>query len=276
MTTTHRQRPLLGAAMPLAALQMHRHWIIERQRDLELQDFYEPEVLAGDWRPLAEQIRGLLDGYRGRLGLHGPFLGFRIDPEDAEIRAVVAKRIDQALDVCAALGATQMVLHSPYTTWSHNNLDNNPGARERLVERVHLTLRRAVARAESMGCVLVIENIEDKDPHERVALAASFNSEAVRVSLDTGHAHYAHGSTGAPPVDYCVHAAGNALQHVHLQDADGFADRHWHPGEGTVRWEAVFRALSALTSNPRLILEVREPAGLRKGAAYLEQLGLAE
>jgi len=276
MTTTRRQRPLLGAAMPLAALQMHRSWIIERQRDLELQDFYEPEVLAGDWRPLTEQIRGLLDGYRGRLGLHGPFLGFRIDSEDPEIRAVVAKRIDQALDVCAALGATQMVLHSPYTTWSHNNLDNNPGARERLVERVHLTLRRAVARAESMGCVLVIENIEDKDPHERVALAASFNSEAVRVSLDTGHAHYAHGSTGAPPVDYYVHAAGNALQHVHLQDADGFADRHWHPGEGTVRWEAVFRALAALTSDPRLILEVREPADLRKGAAYLERLGLAE
>ena len=276
MTMTHRQRPLLGAAMPLAALQTHRSWIIERQRDLELQDFYEPEVLTGDWRPLADRARALLDGYRGRLGIHGPFPGFRIDSEDPEIRAVVAKRIDQALDVCAAVGATQMVLHSPYTTWSHNNLDSNPGARERLTERVHQTMRGAVARAESMGCVLVIENIEDKDPHERVALAASFNSEAVRVSLDTGHAHYAHGSTGAPPVDYYVHAAGNALRHVHLQDADGHADRHWHPGEGSVRWEAVFRALAALTSNPRLILEVREPAGLRKGADYLERLGLAE
>ncbi|MDJ0387565.1 sugar phosphate isomerase/epimerase family protein [Roseomonas sp. E05] len=276
MTETRRARPLLGAALPLEGLRMHRGWILERQRDLELQDFYAPEVLDGDWQPLAEQIKALLDGHRGRLGLHGPFLGFRLDSEDPEIRAVVARRMDQALDVCAALGVTQMVVHSPYTTWSHNNLDNTPGARERLVERVHLTLRRAVARAEAMGCVLVIENIEDKDPHARVALAASFNSPAVRVSLDTGHAHYAHGSTGAPPVDYYVHAAGDALQHVHLQDADGFADRHWHPGEGTVRWEAVFAALAALTSDPRLILEVREPAGLRKGAAHLEQLGLAE
>jgi len=276
MTDTRRARPLLGAALPLEGLRMHRGWLLERQRDLELQDFYEPDVLSGDWRPLAGQIKALLDGYRGRLGLHGPFLGFRLDSEDPEIRAIVARRMDQALDVCAELGATQMVVHSPYTTWAHNNLDNHRHARERLTERVHQTLRAAVARAEAMGCVLVIENIEDKDPHARVALAASFGSPAVRVSIDTGHAHYAHGSTGAPPVDYYVHAAGNALQHVHLQDADGFADRHWHPGEGTVRWEAVFAALAALESNPRLILEVREPAGLRQGAAHLERLGLAE
>jgi sugar phosphate isomerase/epimerase len=275
LTATDHTKPILGAALTLSGIRMHRDWLLEKQRDLELQDFHNAAALDGDWRAMAGEIRKVLDGHTGRLGIHGPFWGFKLDSHDPEIRAVVTRRLLQGLEACAFLGASQMVIHSPYTAWDYNNLDNNRNDREELVERAHLTLRDAVARAADTGIVLVIENIEDRDPHARVALAASFGSPAVRVSIDTGHAHYAHGSLGAPPVDYYVHAAGEALNHVHLQDADGYADRHWHPGEGTIRWEPVFSALSRLGSNPRLILEVKDQAGLRKGAAYLEQLGLA-
>lgn len=90
-----------------------------------------------------------------------------------------------------------MVIHSPRTAWDYNNLDYNPGGREAVVERVHATLKPAVRRAEDMGCVLVIKNIEDIDTHIRVDLARSFDSPAVRVSIDTGHANYAHGSRAA-------------------------------------------------------------------------------
>ncbi|MHC2480703.1 sugar phosphate isomerase/epimerase [Rhizobium leguminosarum] len=169
-----------------------------------------------------------------------------------------------------------MVIHSPFTSWSYNNLDDNAGAREALVERTHMTLRDAVRRAEDIGCTMVIENIEDKDPHIRVALAESFNSPAVAVSIDTGHAHYAHGYTGAPPVDYYVKAAGNRLQHVHLQDADGYADRHWSLGEGSIHWHAVFRALAKLESNPRLIIEIKDKSKIPASAAYLASIGVAE
>ncbi len=184
--------PTLGVALPLDGLRLHRSWIIESQRDLEIQDFFWAEVLNGDWAPLAEAIRKELDGYQGRLGIHGPFWGFTIASLDPDVRALVSRRMDQGLDVCAALGATQMVIHSPYTTWDYNNLDYNPGARAKVVERTHDTLAAAVRRAEDMGVTLVIENIEDCDPADRVALAKSFDSPAVRVSIDTGHAHYAH------------------------------------------------------------------------------------
>lgn len=262
--------------MPIAGVEAHRDWLLEKPRDLELQDFFDAGVLEGDWRPLVDRAKTLLDGHAGRLGIHGPFWGFSIASQDPDIRAVVKKRIAQGLDVCAALGATQMVIHSPYTTWGHNNLDNQADAREKLFGYCHDTLRDAVRRAEDMGCVLVIENIEDKDPLARVGLADSFGSPAVAVSLDTGHAHYAYGSTGAPPVDYYVKAAGNRLQHVHLQDADGYADRHWCLGEGTVRWHAVFAALAALTSNPRLIIEIKDRTKIPQSAAHLAGLGLAQ
>ncbi|WP_193173653.1 sugar phosphate isomerase/epimerase family protein [Nisaea nitritireducens] len=267
--------PTLGAAMPARMLERYRDWLIDGQRDLEIQDFFKAEVLNGDWKPLAADIRKQLSGHEGRLGIHGPFWGFTIDTMDPDVRDVVKKRMMQGLDACEEIGATQMVVHSPFTTWDYNNFDNKSGSMEDAIGRVHATLGEAVKRAEAIGVTLVIENIEDIDPRWRVRLAESFESERVRVSIDTGHAHYAHGSTGAPPVDYYVVAAGNMLEHVHLQDADGYADRHWVMGEGTIRWASVFRALSQLTSNPRLILELRDHTRIFEAADYLVKAGLA-
>ncbi len=267
--------PIVGAAFDMETLEAHRAWVLERQRDVELQHFIAPEVLLGDWQPLAARTRALLDGHTGRLGLHGPFVSLAIDAVDPEVRGVVQQRFGQGLDVCAALGATQMVVHSPFTTWDAHNLGANAGGLDGYYERVHGTLGPLVRRAETLGVELVLENIEDRDPMARVGLARSFCSAAVRVSLDTGHANYAHRATGAPPVDYHVVAAGDLLAHVHLQDSDGYADRHWCPGEGNVPWPALFTALAALKSRPRLILELRDKMQVRRAAAWLEEAGLA-
>src|SRR5579871_1493735 len=270
--TENASPPVIGAAMNSPSLAVYRGWIIERQRDLELQDFIDAPMLDGGWRDRAAEIKRLLDGYRGRLGIHGPFWGFQIDSRDPLVCAVISKRFLQALEACEAIGATQMVIHSPFTTWDYNN--TIPGSLEATIERVHATLQDVVARAENIGCEIVIENIEDKDPTARIKLAERFNSKSVRVSVDTGHAHYAHVTTGAPPVDYYIDAAGAALSHVHIQDNDGYADRHWIPGDGTVRWQAMFRALGRLATKPRLLLEIRDKTQLRRGADYLEALGL--
>ncbi|MCX7302523.1 MAG: sugar phosphate isomerase/epimerase [Rhodobacterales bacterium] len=268
--------PVIGAALAVPELAQYRDWLFEKDRDLELQTFHEPEVISGDWVPYADEARRLLSGFRGRLGIHGPFWGFTIDSLDADIRKLVTRRMNSGLDICAVTGATQMVIHSPYTTWDYNNLDNYPTARSTVIENVHDTLRSIVTRAEDQGVTLVLENIEDIDPLDRLRLAQSFNSDAVKLSIDTGHAEYARGSTGAPPVDYFVRAAGNHLDHVHLQDADGFADRHWALGEGTILWPSVFRALSALEAKPRLILELRDKAGIAASMKFLSDRGLGQ
>ncbi|MCX2725457.1 sugar phosphate isomerase/epimerase family protein [Roseibium salinum] len=268
--------PILGAALNLKTLETHRDLMLDKQRDLELQDFVMADVLNGDWQPLVDRAKVLLDGHRGRVGIHGPFWGFTIHTRDPDVREIVKRRLLQGLEVCEALGGTHMVVHSPYSTWDYNNLDNSDSSRQEVLEFCHLAMKDAVRRAEDIGCELVIENIEDKDPHARVELARSFGSDAVKVSIDTGHAYYAHGSTGAPPVDYYVKAAGNSLRHVHLQDADGYADRHWALGEGTINWHAVFGALGKLDSNPRLIVELRDHSGLATSIANMAALGLAQ
>ncbi len=271
----------IGAALMVADLPAYRDWLIADQRDLEVQDFAKPEVLLGDWREVVDAARKHLAGFEGRLGIHGPFHDLALDIKDPEIAPILARRFVTAVEAAAALGATQMVVHSPYKTWDWYNFGNNPragnqpSAAEETIARVQANLRDAVALAEAHGVTLVIENIEDIEPGWRHDLAASFNSDNVRVSIDTGHAHYAHCATGAPPVDYFVTDAGAMLAHVHLQDADGFADRHWPPGRGTVNWHAVFRAIAALPQRPHLVLELRDPGDIPAAMAHLSREGLA-
>lgn len=268
--------PILGAALDRKSLEAHRDWLMEAPRDLELQHFVDAEVLDGDWSGLAAEVNGLLDGHQGRRGIHGPFWGFTIASYDPEVRRIVARRMDQALDVCAAVKGTHVVIHSPFTTWGYNHRGLYPGDADRMLNAARDTLGAALARAAEMGVTFVLENIEDVEPADRAALCAALGWQALELSVDTGHAHYAHGSTGGPPVDYYIRAAGARLGHVHLQDADGFADRHWQIGHGTILWPGVFKAIAETGANPRLILELRDKAGVIPSAKYLADLGLAQ
>jgi len=270
----------IGAALMVEDLPTYRDWLIDGQRDLEVQDFLKPDLLLGDWRAVVAEAKSHLHGFEGRLGIHGPFYDLPLDIKDRELAPILSRRMVTAVEAAAALGATQMVVHSPYKTWDWYNfgdnprVGNSPSTAEATISRVQENLRDAVALAETHGVTLVIENIEDIEPAWRRDLAASFGSDHVRLSIDTGHAHYAHAATGAPPVDYFVHDAGAMLSHVHVQDADGFADRHWPPGRGTVNWHAVFRAIAALPQRPHLVLELRDSADIPAAMAYLEREGL--
>ncbi|WP_417254251.1 sugar phosphate isomerase/epimerase family protein [Celeribacter sp.] len=269
--------PVIGAALCVEDLPKFRDWLIEKDRDLEIQSFVSPDMLAkGDWHGLVETARNTIDGYKGRMGIHGPFWGLSLSNPDPDMRAIVTKRMMQGLDVAEALGARFMVIHSPYTTWDWHNLDLHMGARGRVIDLVHDCLSDVVKRAENMGLTLMLENIEDIDPEDRKILARSFDSDAIRLSVDTGHAHYAHGSTGARPADVFIRSAGEMLGHVHLQDVDGFADRHWAIGEGTIRWHEVFRALSQIEADPHLILELRSVEGIMTSMSWLEREGLGQ
>ena len=272
--------PRAGAAVylsELASVAGLRDWI--DGRDVEIRDFTALGALQGDsWRDIVARAKVEFAGHQDRIGLHGPFLGFAIDQPDPDLRAVVQDRMLTALaalEVFCSGRQGHMVLHSPFTTWSGFNRGTEMDDQQGMVSRTLECLAPVVKRAEDTGTTLVIENCEDRDPWERVDLVRAFNSPAIRVSLDTGHAHYAHGSTAAPPVDTYVRAAGDRLAHVHLQDADGVADRHWALGRGTIRWHGVFMALRELPVMPRLIIEMARAEDILISARFLEAKGLA-
>ena len=267
--------PVVGAQLSVLDLDRHRDWLCDKNRDLELPEFCLPDILNNP-DTFIDMAKASLDGWHGRLGIHGPFMGFELDVKDRDLRAVVQKRLDQALNVCEALGARQMVIHSPYDLWDHHNLDNAPKDRDKKIRAILDTLAPALKRAEDQGVVMVLENIKDIDPLERAAVIAAANSPALKLSVDTGHAYWAHKAGGAPDVAGFIRAAGQDLAHVHLQGADGRADRHWPLYQGDTDWQAIFAALKDTSNAPHLIVEINDFSLVEACVAHLEALGLAQ
>lgn len=268
--------PLLGVALLIANFRPLRDWICGPARAIEIQDFVTPNLAASERDDLLCAWKKLLVDHHGPRGIHGPFFGLDISNPDRDIRAIITARFLSALEVAEQLGATHMVIHSPFTYWQVLNRDNYPALEGAAFGAAAECLAPVLARAAETGCTLMLENIDDTDPSARVRLVRQIGHPNLRVSLDTGHAELAHGRYGAPPVVDFIAAAGALLGHVHLQDADGYADRHWHPGDGRIPWRPVFDALAALDTLPRLLLEVRaDHARLPQSVARLEALGLA-
>ncbi|CAA9412551.1 MAG: hypothetical protein AVDCRST_MAG22-1942 [uncultured Rubrobacteraceae bacterium] len=265
--------PTLGVSLDVARLAEHRDWIMGAGRDVELRDPSYPETLDNGWRQLAEQARSVLDGYAGRLGVHGPFMDLSTMARDSLVRKVAMDRFRQGLEFAAEVGASHMVIHSPFAALGANPFTRHSSG-PKLDEEVcaaQEALGETLSLAEENGCTLVMENIHDTNPGPLITLVRSFGSPNMRLSLDTGHAFIAH-RLGAPPPDQWVREAGDTLHHLHLQDTDGNADRHWEPGDGGVNWFALFEALAELDHSPRLILEVENPL---RGAERLRRDRLA-
>lgn len=266
----------IGACLTSDEIADHKKWLFDADRDIELQDFMSFTALTTELEERVSKAKSVLDGYQGRLGLHGPFEGLDINNKDAELQPLITARFLKTVETAERLGARQVVLHSPYSRWYENNRLDKANYAENVIERVHIVLDPVVRAAESAGITLVIENILDVNPATRREMVDSFGSSAIALSIDTGHAHLARRMSGAPPVDFFVRDAGDQLQHVHLQDLDGHADRHWAPGDGEIEWPAVFAALEDCKSAPHLVLELRHKSEILKGFGYLKELGLVE
>ena len=267
----------IGAALMIDTIATHREWLYADSRDLEIQDFLKAETYLNGWQETVDRAKAAIDGFQGRLGIHAPFYGLDIANPDPEMAEVVGRRYLSAVEATAALGARQMVIHSPFDNWHHFNRFNGFGGRDLLTmvtENTRTVLAPALALAQSEGVTLVVENIKDITPDIRRAMVERIDSPALALSIDTGHAHIASRASGAPPADVFVRDAGNLLRHVHLQDTDGYADRHWAPGEGQIDWHELFRALADCESEPHLVLELRREADIPKGFAHLRDCGL--
>ncbi|MBU4528467.1 MAG: sugar phosphate isomerase/epimerase [Hoeflea sp.] len=268
--------PLLGAAVTLPTFTQIQDWICGPGRAIEIQDFCGIGVLERDHSDLIAAWQAVLPAHTGERGIHGPFFGLDISTPDREVRAIVQKRMMQALEVAEALEATHMVIHSPFTHWHQLNRANYPAVYPSLMDCAADCLAPVLDRAAGIGCTLMLENCDDTDPAARVDMVRQIGHANLKVSLDTGHADIVHGRYDAPHVVDFIAAASGHLGHVHLQDVDGYADRHWHPGDGRIAWRPVFEALAALKESPRLMLEVRtDLPRLPATVARLEAMGLA-
>jgi sugar phosphate isomerase/epimerase len=263
----------MGAAIRLSEIPAYIDWLVADQRDLEIQDPGYPDYLDTDWRAEAQAGRDLLvsRGYSGRLGIHAAYDGLDLFTHDRKVREVIQTRYLQSLEFGALLNATHMVIHSPFVAFGSAFANYSPASgRKWVIDATHAALEKVLPVAQQQNCTLVIECIMDKSPFPLIELVRSFQSDHVRLSIDTGHAFIMAQDGGAPPHQWVLEG-GDLLEHVHVQDVDGHADRHWAVGDGNINWFAFFRALRTLEHSPRLVLEVQE---VMRSFQWLQRSGL--
>jgi sugar phosphate isomerase/epimerase len=228
----------VGANVRVADLPVLIDWLIEGQRDLELWEGQDPDVLDSGWKSLFHRVHPLLDGYNGKLGIHGPWDGLPLLNKDRRVRALVVLRLMQALE----FGRTKVTMFSTARlNFLVSMVAHTPSqGLEEEIDLVHQTLDEVLPFARQINCELVLEVNYDTRSTPLLSLIESFDDKQVRLSLDTGHA-YIMQRLGGPPPDQWIRDAGPLLTHLHLEDTDGLFDRHWAPGEGNINWYAVFR-----------------------------------
>lgn len=262
----------VGAALRISEFERHRDWFDSTARPLEIADPCFPDVLDSDWRPLARAARTALRDYPGPLIIHGPYDGLTLASADRKVQALVRERLRQGLAFAGELGARAMVVHSPFGFFGGPFVAHaDPRRRADEIARVHATIGELLPLAAAAECTLLLETISDAHPEPLLDLVRSFESPWVRFCLDVGHSFIAH-QRGGPPPDAWVVAAGALLHHVHLHDNDGLGDRHWRPGRGRINWYGLVRALLESSARPQLVLEMRLPADIAPGAAWIETL----
>lgn len=250
--------PTLGVAFRLEKLTELKDWVLERHRDVEIQD---PTFAfqIGEWKDKAIHWNRTMSDYQGRLGVHGPYDGVAIASRDPDAQQFAQKKLLDCLDFCAEIGASHCVVHSPFHFLGSSAACHTPTfGLEPLLENAKATLDPILARAESINCCLVIENIFDRHTAPLRELVNSFNSPFLKRSVDTGHARIAEKTAAGPSPEFWILEAAADLAHIHLQDTNGENDYHWTPGRGDINWEGVFAAIAKTASEPRLIIEVKD------------------
>lgn len=263
----------IGAAVTFTNIDTVFEWLCEQNRPIEIQDFTLPNILEGDVVELISRYQEKLKAHKGPRVLHGPFFGLDLGNLEVAFQKLISERLLAALKVCEDLQGQHMVIHSPFNDWVKLNQWQYPSVQAGIIAAMGDILEAPLRRAADIGCTLVLENCHDTDPDMRMSAIRKIAHPNLKLSIDTGHAHLSHCNNKAPSVVDFVDAAENQLAHVHLQDVDGYADRHWLPGEGSISWQPVIDALRKSESTPRLIIEVRKNMGrLPESATYLERL----
>ncbi len=199
--------------------------------------------------------------------VHTPSAGWHNSAADTRTRESSVRACCESLAWALEIGAGLVIVHP-----NAPDMDGNAGDFDVARHLGRESVARIAEEAGRLGLRIAVENMPRR---EHIHLPGTAMAEVlelieglgehVGVCLDTGHSNI-NGLSAADEVD----AAGGRLFSVHLHDNDGTGDQHAVPGEGTVDWTALGKALAGSRAGPLLTIEVRrKPQGLEATLAAL-------
>jgi len=190
--------------------------------------------------------------------IHGVF-GPHLDPSgpDADHRAHCLRVYEDEGKLARDLGGPMVVVHPSGQTPDKRSLSLQELEAQAPLRwpPLMMFMRDLATIGERLGVTYLIENQPPNCPlgHDPKALADGvemIGSQAVRLCLDTGHAHMTSDTVKA------VAHVSPVLSYLHIHDNDAKVDDHRMPGDGTIDWPAFSAALRTSANQSPRMLEV--------------------
>ncbi|MGN0038802.1 MAG: HD domain-containing phosphohydrolase [Coriobacteriales bacterium] len=213
----------------------------------EYDDFYAPAVYE-DEREVERRVAAYLALERDRSAdtLHGVFFDINPNSLDSVMRNRSRALMRQSLAIANRLGVRGVVFHS----------DIYGGMRLSIPPEVWLNSAEELFRqlcAENPGLSIYLENTIEQEPDQLVALAQRMaDVPNFALALD-----YAHASLSATDGAVWLREMGPYVRHVHLNDNDLYADRHWPVGAGSIDYPRFAALADRHIPGVPMLMEVR-------------------
>ena len=172
---------------------------------------------------LTEMRKNLETAGTSRALVHGPFTEICPAAIDYRARRMAADRLEEAYEVCRALGVSRMIVNNGWMPFIY--------FKEWQVEKGAMFWEAFMAD-KPVDFNICIENVLEDEPFMLADMMSRIKDSRIGICLDTGHAN-AMTSAGVS-IDDWVRVLSPYIRHFHLHNNDGYSDSHSSFDEGTI------------------------------------------
>ncbi len=230
----------------------------ENNYNIEIQIFGSPRVLDTNWQEILKDYQHKLQGFRGKISIHGPFVDLKIHSTDRQIRELTKQRYLQVLDIARELKAEIVLFHGHL-----HSLPRAGSEREWAIQRNVDFISEILSK---YNFTIVLENEKEQDPQVFRAFLDRINSPRLKICIDIGHLNV----WAKAPFDEWARVLGNDIIYMHIHDNNSDYDSHSVPGEGKIDWSNFSATIEKYKIEPNIILEVVGGEKTRKADEFLK------
>lgn len=183
-----------------------------------------------------------------KLFLHGPFTEIHPAAIDYRMRELALERLNQAYEVCTALGINRMVVHTGWLPFIY--------FKEWQAEKGAEFWQKFMADKPS-DFHIYVENVLDDEPYMLADMMRRIYDERIQLCLDIGHAHAMTQSELS--VEKWIEVLGKYIGHFHLHNNDGSGDSHSAFDSGTMDICNILKTIDTYCNpNVTMTIEARD------------------
>lgn len=243
-------------------LEEHRRLAEQYHVAFEINDFYDPAVLDDEERCKEIISRYQTIGFPANSTMHGAFLDVVLFSQDARIRDISRRRMEQSMQIARQLGVKGVIFHT-----NINPMLSSPEYDRRAIEMTAAYLSELLGGYPDIQ--IYLENMFDATPDILVQI-----SERLKGFCNYGVCFdYAHAIIYGFPIAVWIKQLAPYIRHIHINDNDLKHDLHLALGAGKIEWKQFFTYYNTYFHNCSVLIETTQPEAQRKSLEYLAETG---